>query len=180
MKTLNTIQTFSKIGKLLSKIIYICCIVGFIGCIVGIIAMLIGSHAAKISGTTLHSVLASEAGSSVGTLSVAIAAGLILSVGEFFVARMAYRYFSNELNAGTPFTLEGANELMHLGISVIWIPLVSIILTQIAQEVIAQFMENVELLSLDGYGSVMLGVAFIIMSLLCKCGAELVKSSSND
>lgn len=35
-----------------------------------------------------------------------------------------------------------------------------------------RLMENVEKLSLDGFDSVMLGVLFIFMSLLCRCGAE--------
>jgi len=39
MNTLKTIQTLSKIGKILSKIVYICCEVGFCGCIVGIISL---------------------------------------------------------------------------------------------------------------------------------------------
>ena len=42
MNTLKTIQTLSKIGKILSKIVYICCVVGFCGCIVGIISLGLG------------------------------------------------------------------------------------------------------------------------------------------
>lgn len=103
---------------------------------------------------------------------MSIAVGIILCLGEIFVARMAYRYFEGELNAGTPFTADGARELMHLGISVIWIPLASIVLAQIAQEVIALFMESTETLALEGDGSIALGIMFIIVSLLCKYGAE--------
>ncbi len=180
MKTLNTIQTLSKIGKVISKIIYICCIVGFCGCVVGIVAMLIGSRAANMGGETLQSLLFSEAGIGVGTIWTAIAVGMILSVGEFFVARMAYRYFHNELKAGTPFTAEGAKELMHLGVSIIWIPIVSTILALVAQEVIAQFMTNVEAVTVDGFDHVVLGVMFIFISLLCHHGAELREKSEND
>lgn len=173
MKTLNTIQTLSKIGKILSKIVYICCIVGFVGCIVGIASVLVGAEALKLGGVTLHSILETEAGIGIGTIWAAIAVGMILCIGEFFVSRMAYRYFVNELRAGTPFTLDGAKELLHLGISVIWIPIVTAVLAQIAQGVIAQHMEDVEKLSLNGFDSVALGVAFAIISLLCRHGAEL-------
>ncbi len=172
MKTLDIIQTLSKVGKVLSKIVYICCIIGFCGCLVGIIAVVIGAETVKIGGVTLHSILETEAGVSEGTVWASIAAGMILCVGEFFVSRMAYRYLDNELKAGTPFTMDGAKELMHLGISVIWIPIVSSVLAQVAQGVISQFMENVEKLSLDGFDSVALGVMLIIVSLLCKYGAE--------
>ncbi len=173
MKTLDTIQTLSKTGKVLSKIVYICCIVGLCGCGVGIVALLIGAETLKLGGVTLHGILETEAGVSTGTVWAAIAAGMILCIGEFFVSRMAYRYFENELNAGTPFTMDGAKELLHLGISVIWIPIVTAVLAQIAHGVIDQFMENVEKLNLDGFDSVMLGVMLIIASVLCKYGAEI-------
>lgn len=180
MKTLDTIQTLSKIGKILSKIIYICCIVGICGCAVGIIAMFIGTESFKLGGVTLHSILETEAGVSDGTIWASIAAGMILCIGEYFVSRMAYRYFENELNAGTPFTENGAEELLHLGISVIWIPIVTAVLAQVANGVIAGFTENVADLSLDGFDSVMMGVMFIVMSLMCKYGAECRENREKD
>ncbi len=172
MKTLNTIQTLSKIGKVFSKIVYICCIVGFCGSAVGIIAMLIGGEAIKLGGVTLHNIFESEANVSIGTVWAAIAVGIIFSIGEFFVSRMSYRYFDNELKAGTPFNEDGAKELLHLGISVIWIPIVTAVLAQVAQEVISQFMEASDKIQIECFDSVALGVMFIIMSLLCKYGAE--------
>lgn len=172
MKTLSTIQILSKIGKILSKIAYICCIVGLCGCAVGIVALLVGAETVKLGGMTLHSILESEAGMSLGTLWASIAAGMILCVGEIIVSRKAQTYFDHELKAGTPFTLDGAKELMQLGISTIWIPIVTMVLAQVAQGVIGQFLGDVEKLSLDGYDSVVLGVTFIIVSLLCRYGAE--------
>ncbi len=180
MKTLNTIQTLSKVGKVISKIVYICCIVGFCGCAIGIVALLMGERAIKLGGVTLHGILQTEAGISEGTVWAAIAVGMILCIGEFFVSRMAYRYFENELKARTPFTVAGAKELLHLGISAVWIPIVSLVLAQIAQEIVEHFAENVEIMSLDGYDSVALGVMLIFMSLLCKYGAELHENSTSE
>lgn len=170
--TLDTIQILSRIGKVLSKIVYICCIVGICGCAVGAAAMCIGTKTLKIGGVTLHSILEAEAGISTGTIWAAIAVGALLCIGEFFVSRMACRYFENELRAGTPFTMDGAKELLHLGISAIWIPIVSGVLAQVAQAVITQFMENVEKVRLDGLDSVALGVMLVYVSLLCRYGAE--------
>lgn len=172
MKTLKTIQTLSKIGKILCKIVCICCVIGICGCAVGAIGILIGMDTLKIGGLTLNSILEAEAGISVGTVWAALAVGTILCIGELIVARMARRYFENELSAGTPFTLDGAKELMHLGISAIWIPIVAVVLAEVAQGVIAQLMENVEKVSMDGFDGVALGVTFIVVSLLCKYGAE--------
>lgn len=179
MKTLKIIQTLSKIGKILSKIIYICCIVGFAGCIVGIIAMIIGGQTVKIGGMSLHSILQTEANVGEGTIWSAIVVGLIFSVGEFFLARMSYRYFENELKIGTPFSEDGAKEMFRLGISAIWIPLATLILAQISQEIFANLMEA-EKLDLDGFESVSLGVMFIVMSLICKHGAELSEENKEN
>lgn len=178
MKTLNTIQTLSKIGKILSKIVYICCIVGFCGCVAGIIAMSVGSNVIKLGGMTLHGIIEAEAGIGLETVLAAITVGMILSIGEFYISRMAYRYFDNELKAGTPFTEDGAKELMHLGISVIWVPVLTMVLAQVAQVIFSQFSENIEDFNLDGFSSVALGVMLIVMSLLCKYGAELAKKES--
>lgn len=181
MKTLNTIQTLCKIGRIFSKFIFICCIVGLCGCAIGAVAMFVGVEALEIGGVTLHSILETEANISVGTVMAAIVVGATLCTGEFFVARKACSYFENELKAGTPFTAEGAKELLHLGISTIWIPLVAVLAAQVAQGVIAQFVQDVEKLSLDGFESVALGVMFIFMSLLCKYGAECnIENGEND
>lgn len=180
MKTLNTIQTLSKIGKILSKIVYICCIIGLGGCAVGAVAMVVGANAANHSSMTLQSIFAAEANVSVGTVWAAIAVGAILCIGQIVISRMAWRYFKNELEAGTPFTFEGAKELLRLGISTVWIPVAAAIAAQIAQEVISQFMTNVEKLSFDGFDTVALGVMFIVVSFLCKYGAQLRETDKND
>ena len=177
MKSLKTIQTLSKIGKIISKIVYICCMVGFIGCAVGIVAISIGGNALTLDGVILNDTLNNEA-VSMGTTLAALVVGLILCTGEYVVARMAYRYFDHELNAGTPFTLEGAQELMRLGIFVIGIHIVSAVLAQVAQGVISAMMENVETLTLESGDSIALGVMLIVMSVFCRYGAELVANQA--
>lgn len=173
MKALNTIQIFCKIGKIFSRIINILCIVGICGCAAGIAAMLIGTETLKIGGVTLHSILEAQAGISSGTIWAAIAVGIMLCIGEYYVSRMACRYFANELDAGTPFTPSGARELLHLGISVIWVPITAAALAQAAQSVIAHFMQNVEKVSIDCFNSAALGVMLIFVAQLCSYGAEL-------
>lgn len=174
MKTLKAIQIFSKIGKVLSKIVNICCIIGFIGCIVGVVAMLVGGHVASANGTTLNTIFQTEAGTTVGVVWIAIAVGLIFSISEFIISHMAYRYFKNELEAGTPFTVEGGDQLCRLGISVAWISIAAGILGEIAQGIISEiFTESTEFSCMDFCDNVALGIAFIIVSLLCKYGAEL-------
>ena len=73
MNTLKTIQTLSKIGKILSKIVYICCVVGFCGCIVGIISLGLGGEVFKLGGVTVHSIIESHSHMNMPTLYTAMA-----------------------------------------------------------------------------------------------------------
>ena len=43
MKSLNTIQKLSKIGKVLSKIAFIFSVIGFCGCIAGLLSLNFGN-----------------------------------------------------------------------------------------------------------------------------------------
>lgn len=55
MNSLKIIQTISKIGGIISKIIYICSIVGLCICAVGLILLPYGDDVLKIGGVTLKS-----------------------------------------------------------------------------------------------------------------------------
>ena len=102
MKTLNNIQKLSKIGKVLSWLVFVFCIIGFCGCIVGILSMALGAPTLKIGGVTLKSILSIEAGVTTGTAYAAMAAGMILCAGEAVLAKFAEHYFKRELADGTP------------------------------------------------------------------------------
>lgn len=173
MKTLNNIQKLSKIGKVLSRIVFIFCIIGFCGCIVGIISMALGTPTLKIGGVTLESILSIEAGVTAGTAYAAMAAGMILCAGEAVLSKFAEHYFKRELADGTPFNLGGAKELMRLGIFTICIPIGTQIIAEIVYAVMEQTLRGVAPLQLDHSGSVALGVMFIVISLICRYGAEL-------
>lgn len=170
MKTLNTIQKLSKIGKVLSRIMFIFCIVGFCGCIVGIVSMALGVETLKFGGVTLESILDTEV--AVGTVYAAMAAGMILCAGEAVLAKFAEHYFQRELADGTPFSLSGAKELMRLGILTISLPIGTQIVAEIVHAVMEQTLQGIAPLRLDHAGSAALGVMFLVMSLICRYGAE--------
>lgn len=180
MKSLKTIQSLSKLGKILSKIMFICCIVGICGCLVGALGMLLGDWAVKIRGMTLHSFLQTEAGVLSGTIWAAILTGILLCAGELVVSRMACRYFTHELAAGTPFTQEGAKELLRLGVYAVAVPVGTTVLAQIACELVQQFAPEAQKLHLDGSDGITLGVMFIVLSLFCRYGADLQSSPTQE
>ena len=176
MKTLNIIQKLSKIGNVLSKIMFIFCIVGFCGCIVGIFSMALGAETLEF-GVTLESILNTEAEVTIGTVYAAMAAGIILCAGEAVLAKFAEHYFKHELADGTPFNLEGAKEMQRLGILTICIPIGAQIIAEIVYAVMEQTVQGVAPLRLDSASSVALGVMFIVMSLICRYGADMYEES---
>lgn len=176
MKTLNTIQTLSKIGKVLSKIIYICCIIGAAGCVVGIVSLpFADTGILKIGGVTVYGLIVNHAGIDLNSLYPLMAGAMIVCIGQAVTAKFGERCFSYELAAGTPFTIDGAKELFRLGIITICMPLDTMILAQIISSIVAEFVGCGEAFKLEGGDSVALGAMFLFMSLLCKYGAELNK-----
>ena len=95
---------------------------------------------------------------------------------EAALAKFAACYFKKELKAGTPFTLSGAKELLRLGILTVAIPLGCALAANITGGILAGYMPvDRELLSSflpDNEGSITLGIMFMLMSLLCRHGAE--------
>ncbi len=172
MKTLKIIQTLAKIGRIVSKIVFICCIIGFCGCIVGIICLVTGMHAVKIHGVTLDVLLKEEADISLGFLYAITAASMPLCVGEAVLAKFAERFFGNEIKEATPFSLSVAKEMLRLGILTICIPIGSVICAEIVFKIMQYFFTDVPAISLSDYSSVGIGVVFIIVSLFCRLGAE--------
>lgn len=123
MKSLNTIQKLSKIGKVLSKIAFIFSVIGFCGCIAGLLSLNFGNgRLIKIGGVTLHGLIPEEYGYNIKSITATLSGWLIVCAGEAVLAKFAESYFKNELKAKTPFTLAGAKKLLQLGILTITIP----------------------------------------------------------
>lgn len=178
MKSLNTIQKLSQIGRIFSKIAFILSVIGFCGCIAGIISLSFGSgEVTKIGGVALHNLLKSDYGYNVKSITAALVGWLVICAGEAVLAKFAEVYFKKELKAGTPFTLDGAKKMNRLGILTLAIPVGSAIIGGIAEEIIAGFLkiETSAVLDIcfDNEANFALGIVFIIISLLCRYGAEL-------
>lgn len=172
-KSLKTIQVLSKIGMILSKTTFVCCIIGFCGCIAGMISLAAGFEAIKIGGVTINGILQAEADVTTGTLYATMAVGMALSAGEAVVAEFAERYFKRELNDGTPFDLGGAKQMLNLGIITISVSIGSQILAAIIYAIFKATMEGVAPFDFGSAGSAAIGIMFIVTSLICRYGAEL-------
>ncbi|MBQ7596608.1 MAG: hypothetical protein IJU45_08090 [Clostridia bacterium] len=179
MNSLQAIQTISKVGKIISKIVYICCIVGFCLCIVGIISLAAGAPTFKLGGVTIESFLQDKADMSPGTLYASLITGAIICAGEGILAKFAEGYFKKELEDGTPFTLDGAKELMRLGILSVAVPAGIQLAANIAQKIVAKMFTDTVPPDFDAAVSITVGALVIIMSLICRYGAEQNEEKSS-
>lgn len=175
MKTLKIIQTLSQMGRILSKIICVCCIIGVVGCVVGMVSLpFADTGIIKIGGMTVYGLIVNYAGIQLNSLYPLLTGAMIVCIGQAITAKFAENYFKHELATGTPFTVAGAKELLRLGIITVCVPLGALILSQISSGIMAAIIDCGENFKLDNGDSVVLGVMFIVMSLICKCGAELL------
>lgn len=180
MKTLKTIQTISKVAKVISKIVFILCIIGCAGCILGIVSLAVIPDGFKVGEVTLHSIIEDNAEMNMGTMYTSMAMAIFICAGEAVLAKFAELYFKNELKAGTPFTLDGAKELMRLGILTVCIPIGAQIIAGIVGSIMVTLFNDAVKNSFELSGSVGLGVMFIVMSLLCRYGAEITGHRSEE
>ena len=178
MKSLKTIQTLSKIGKVLSKIAFVFSIVGLCVYIAGLVSLLLNNGSLiEIGGVTLHSLISENSGYNTKSISAALSGGMIVYAGKAVVAKVAEIYFKHELQAETPFTSSGAYELERLGFLTITVSAGSAVLGTIVQGLVADFagaevlMEN----TYDCESAVFIGITFIVMSIVCKYGAEIIE-----
>ena len=173
MKSLQTIQKLSKLAKVLCKIVFICSIVGASCCALGIITLALIPGDLVVGDVTFHAMVEKSAEMSIGTCYGSMAVAIILCAGEAVISKIAENYFKNELIAGTPFTFDGAKELIRLGIINICVSVGSAIIASIVYEVFKLLFTGVEKLDLSNATSIGLGITFIIVGVIFRYGAEL-------
>ncbi len=180
MKSLKTIQVLFKIGKIISKIIFICCIVGFCICVTGIVSLALGAPTIKIGDTTIETFIFDKTGASESALYLWCVVGMILCAGEAVLAKFAECYFAKELKAGTPFTKEGAREMQRFGILAICLSLGTQIAVSIAHAIFKLAIKDLPELPDISLGSVTVGIMFIVMAQICKYGAEISEGKKTE
>jgi hypothetical protein len=178
MKSLAVIQTLAKIGRVVSKVLLVCCIVGFCLCLTGVVSLALGAETFKLGGVTVHSMIENSAEWDLPAVYASLIVGMVFCAADSFLCKAAVKYFQNELADGTPFTLRGARELMHLGILTAAVSLGAVILCSIGLSAANNVFPGVDKIPLDEYSSVGVGVAMIVLSLFCRCGAEQLEEKT--
>lgn len=178
-KTLNTIQIISKIAKILSTVLYVCSLVGAILCAVGIISLRFFPEGFKIGGTTIQGIIDETGSLSTQDLYIGMTTFLIVLAGEAAVCKIAETFFKNELKAGTPFTFEGAKELLRFGICAMVIPAAASLISQIVCRILFPGGTDALTSEFSVSSTMVIGAMLLAISLLCRHGAELSKPDAS-
>ena len=174
MKSLKTIQSFAKVGKVLSTIAFVVSIVGVCLSAAGIVTYAIfGNGAVKIGDVTIQSLIEKEVKLSDAGLYTLLAAGAAACAAEIFIAAKAKKYFTHELEEGTPFTLPLAKEMRSLGIFALIVSLVTGFVCSVGIAIMEKYAPELEQNANAAFGSVGIAVAFIVVSFICEYGAEI-------
>ena len=173
-KSLKTLQTISKIGKIISDIIFVCSIIGAVACIIAVSA-LASSQNIILEDQSMVDLIESM-GINFVTVIFSCVISIFACIGSAVVAKFASNYFANELEDGTPFTYAGSKELLRLGILATAIPLAISVLTSLIFTITKLFWP---MLSEDAIAnesvSIVFGLMLIVMSIVFKHGAEIVE-----
>ena len=182
MKSLKAIQVLSRIGKILSTIVYICCMIGAITCAVcvGLFAL----YGEKAIQQTKENAIQLSDKSVIETIEkidlpyiiTAMVIGAVFCAASAVVAKFAQNYFKHELEDGTPFTMRGAKELMRLGIIYIAVNLGASIVCGAAYAIASKSIESLNEFDFEGM-SIGLGITFIVVSVILRYGAELTEAA---
>lgn len=178
MKSLNIIQKLFKIARVLSEVAFVFAIVGFCASLIGLICLCFGAdNVLKIGGVTIHGIISENLGYDIKSVAASLSGLPFICAGAAVTAKFAEVNFKNELKEGTPFTLGGAKEMLRLGIITITVPTGTAVIGRVVEGVVAGFMnvEKAEALEMyfDNETSIVLGIMFIAVSLLCRYGAEI-------
>lgn len=178
MKSLKAIQVFTKIGRILSKIVFICCIVGVCGCITATVSLAVcGSVGVKFNGSTLEQIIVDQTKVSLNTMIIGCNVAMIICAGECVIAKFGELYFKHESEAGTPFTDKGCKELCRLGIIATAIPVVTSTICAIFVAIAKATMADVTDVSFDIMGGIGVGLVILLFALLCKYGTDALANN---
>lgn len=168
MKSLQTIQKTFRVFQILTKIAFVCSIVGACVCAVGALCAVTWYSGGTVFSLFGKPVTIFAGGGGLNQTLAVLLSDLILLVTEAILLAFTGRYLKIEQAEGTPFTENGANLIRKLGIRCIWMPIVAIVLASVVT-VCLGVEENSDVSNLP---SVVTGIVLILASLIFRYGAE--------
>ncbi len=175
--SLKTIQTLSRIAKVVSALVFVFSIIGAIGSAVGLIGIVM-IDVFGISEESLSFILELDKSFTVESEYYVTALALIYCIGNAIVSSVAKSYFQSELHHGTPFTARGAAELRRVSVFAIVVPIAVSFAQSIAIAGISLFVANTEMI-MPYETDISIGIFLLILSVIFKYGADISEPKSN-
>ena len=170
-KSLKTVQTVCKVCKVLAEIAFVLLVVGAV--LMLACGIFIGAgklDALLLSGGVVLDDMLQQTGVTQERMVTAFICLTVMLVAEAVVAKFINVYFKHELKAGTPFTFEGAKEMLRLGIITIAVPAGASIIAAIYLTIVTADSGDWNFSVKISLG---LGLMFLALSPLLKHGTEL-------
>lgn len=173
-KVWKALRVLATVGRILSTVVFVCCIVGASLCLLGIIGLSsgVGILHITVGDIDIIGLVEEHAGMTVSTMIAAMSVGIILCAGEAVVAKFGEVYFRHELEADNPFTYASAKETIRLGILTAAIPFVTGNMAFVFVLVMKMFFNNIGDVSVDTSFPVTLGVMLVVLGLFFWHAAE--------
>lgn len=175
------IQTLAKLGKGFSRAICILSLTVAVICAICVLGIaFLPNESFVFSGITIHSLIPDGKSLDAGEYYTALTMYIIICSGEAVLCRIAERFFADELRAGTPFTREISGKMLKLGVLTVALPIITMLIAALICTVMSNSFGTVREYNIGGFGSVGIGILFIILSVVCRCIAERNEENGND
>ena len=175
-KTLKKLKFVGKLGKFLSTLILIICTVAGLACAFVLVSLLLGNDGSVfINGIKLIGVQV-EGEITVGKIYLYTIEGIIACGLEVISCLLSIKYFKNCLKNETPFTIKSADQLKVIGILEIVFQLVTQLCTYLASLGLNYLQMGAGKYNFSLSITLSLGLALIVVSLICRYAAEQLEA----
>ena len=182
IKSLQTIQKTFRVFQILSKIAMILSFIWAGMAALGLLCAMVWLNGGTVFGADqelIYRMTATGSMTVTGSLTEMIGVllvDMILALTDGTLLAFALRYFKAEQADGTPFTLRGAEQVLHLGIRTIVLPLVAAIVCAVICELMGVPQNAVR--DWGNLNSLTTGLVLILTSVIFRYGAELEQKNS--
>lgn len=169
MKTLQTIQKAMNVFRIIAKVASVFCIVSAVISGVGALCAVTQYNGGQVLWLLGEPFDLFADGTDLLQKYVYLLSVTFMLISEAILLGLVRGYLKSEQADGTPFTENGADRLKRLGIRFIWIPAVTIAVS----EAVA-VLQGVEITGpVSNLESVLIGIILIFVSVISRYGAEL-------
>ena len=176
MKSLQTIQKTFRVFQILSKIAMILSFIWAGMAALGLLCAMVWLNGGTVVGADQELIYRMTVTGSLTEMIGVLLVDMILALTDGTLLAFALRYFKAEQADGTPFTLRGADQVLHLGIRTIVLPLVAAIVCAVICELMGVPQNAVR--DWGNLNSLTTGLVLILTSVIFRYGAELEQKNS--